>query len=287
MKKLLLLVLVLVIAGGAFLYLRGGSLVQGIIETVGSDVTQVPVTLDGVDLSLGEKKAGLRGLTVGNPAGFETEHAFSVGQVSVSLNSFGGDVVSIKEVLIEAPKVIYEVGTGGSNIDVIAKNVEKFSGSGGSQEPAADDPATDDGGPGTKITIDHVYIRDAEVAVSAALLAGKQVGTKLAEIHLQDIGKDNGGAHAAEVARTILEAITAAVDNGIADLDVDGMLADAQAKLDEAAGEVTKAVDDATKEAAKTIDDATKGATKAVDEAAKEASKALGGLLGGKKKKDG
>ncbi len=291
MKKLLMFVLVLVIAGGAFLYLRGGSLVQGIIEKVGSDVTQVPVTLDGVDLSLTEKKVGLRGLTVANPAGFESDHAFALGEVSVSLNSVSGDMVAIKEVLIDAPSVIYEVKTdGGSNIDVISSNIEKYAGSGGGEEAT-----TEEGGEGPKITIDDVYIRNVQVAVSTPLLAGQEIGTKLPEIHLEDIGKDDGGASPAEVAQKILDAITKGVNVGIADIDLDAIMADAQAQLDAAAGKLTEAVDDVTKQAtqavddakqdaAKAVDDAKQDAAKSVDDAKKKASDALGGLFGGKKK---
>jgi uncharacterized protein involved in outer membrane biogenesis len=117
----------------------------------------------------------LHGLVIGNPAGFATPHAFSLGTVSLKLDiaSLTGDVILIKEISVVKPDITYEYKSGGSNLNVIQRNAEKFV----AEKAGGKDDKNDgkDKGPGRKLIIEQVYIKDAKANVSADLLKGKAV----------------------------------------------------------------------------------------------------------------
>ncbi len=277
MKKVLigLAVLVVIVAGGLyFVWSNLGSIIKTAVEETGSKVTQVSVTLDGVDVDkLTDGQAGIRGLTVGNPSGFNTDSALKLGEVSVKVDpaTVTSDVIVVKEVVIAAPQVTYEFGSGGSNIGTIQKNVEKAAGgassgggSGGSSSAGGDSKSP-------KLVIENLYVRDGRVNVSADFLKGQSQGAKLPSLHLKDIGKSGGantGATPAEVAKKVIAAISAAATQAVGKLDV-GAIKDALGKeLGGAAAGIQKSLE--------------KGgdAGKALKEGAGEAEKGLKKLFG-------
>ena len=230
MKKVLIVLGVLLVLGAIAVMLVVGNLggiIKGVVEKVGSDATQAPVTLETVDISLSSGTGRLENLVVGNPASFESDYAMSLGVISVDIDTstLGSNPIVIKEIVIEAPQVIYEVALGSTNIGTIQENVEAYAaklgaGGGGGDQPASDDEAA---GGGTKVIIENLYIRNVRVAVSASFLGGKDAGATIPEIHLKDLGKSDGGATAGEVAAKILDALSDAVIDVVADLDIEGM----------------------------------------------------------------
>jgi len=216
-KKVLIGVAVIVVVLAIAVYWFVGnldSLVKTAIETSGSDITKTEVTLEKVELSPTSGAGSLSGLTMGNPAGFESDHAFKLGQVSVALDteSIGGDTIVIKEVVIAAPSVTYEIGSAGSNIDVIRKNVEAYTGGGDQKESDV------------KLVIENLYIRDGKVNVSASALGGKSLGAPLPAIHLKDIGKKSGGASPGEVTNQIIKAVSSGATQAVGTLNLDKVL---------------------------------------------------------------
>jgi len=221
MKKGLLIggamVIVVIVAAVAFFLFAGlGGVVKAAVEKVGSEVTQVTVTLDKAELAPTEGRAALHGLTVGNPAGFQTDNAFKMGSISVTIDTatVTQDPVVIKEVVITDPQVTYEIGAGGSNIDAIKKNIEGY-GAGGEKKAESEGP---------KVVIENLYVRGGMVNVSAVPLGGKSTTASLPEIHLMDIGKDKGGADYGEVAEKVMAEITGQVGGLVAGLDLGGVL---------------------------------------------------------------
>jgi hypothetical protein len=244
MKKLLVILIALVVvAAAAAVFLLGsiGEIVKGVVERVGSDATQAPVTLETVDLSVTAGSGELRNLVVGNPAGFESEHAMKLGLVRVTLDTatINADPVIVKEVVVDGPEVIYEVGTGGTNIGAIQENVEAYArrlgGGGGGDAPAPD------GEEGRKVIIENLYIRNVKVTVAATFLGGKGAGATIPEIHLRDVGKAEGGATPGEVAAEFLDALLDGVVKAVTDLDIDGLKKQGEGLL-ENAGKALKGI---------------------------------------------
>ena len=259
MKKALIFgggVLVVVIVAALFLAMAGlDDLVKAAVEKGGSEATQVKVTLAKAEVKLTDGKASLSGLVVGNPEGFKTDNAFELGAISVLIDpaTVTDDVVIIKEVVITNPKVTYELGAGGSNIDAIKSNVERLAGGGGGGSASS----TSDDGP--KVIIEHLYVRGGVVSVSATALGGKTMSSPLPEIHLTDIGKDKGGADAGEVASKIMAALTSKVGGFVGNLDISSVfkgVANVPDSLKGMAGGAMEKAGDAAKGAGDAVKDA-------------------------------
>lgn len=245
-------------------------IVKEAVQRAGSDVTKVEVTLDEADVSLTQGKAALRGLIVGNPTGFKTDSAFTLGEISVALDigSIGEDTILIHEIVVARPQVTYELGEQGSNIETIQRNVESQSGGGGGKSSSDE----------KKVIIEHLYIRDGQVRVSAVPLGGKTLDSSLPEIHLTDIGKDEGGATPEQVAEQILAAVTDNISGFVGGLDLSSVfegMTDVPAALKDLAG---GAVGDAAKAASQAASDA---AAKATEGVAGDVMDKVGGESGG------
>jgi hypothetical protein len=243
LKKVLIgiaaLVVVLVVAaGGIFYYVYSNldSIVKAAIESVGGDATQAKVSVNDVKLSLTSGEGSISGLIVGNPKGFSTPQALSLGSVSVkvdtdSVKKMISDPklpVVIKEVVINAPSVTYERGTGTGNLETIQQNVTRYAGVDQSKPAAKQAGGKDD----TKIIIENLYVRDGRIAISHSALQGRSLSSGLPTIHLKDIGKDKGGASPAEVAEKVLGAITQQASK-IASVDLDKALGQVKGFVDE------------------------------------------------------
>jgi hypothetical protein len=263
------------VAGVVFVFVLSNldSLIKEAVERVGSDSTQAKVTLNKVEISLKSGSGALTGLKVGNPKGFQTPSAFELGGIAVTLDTrtVGDDTVVIKEIVIDGPKVTYEMADAGSNIDAIKKNVDAYkqhyAGRGGQRRS----------GEGPKLVIENLYIKRGEINVSAGFLKGKSLSTPLPDIHLKDIGKEKKGATPSEIATLVIDSMTSGVGKAVGALDLDKMMGEATKALREGAGEAAKAATEGAAEAAK---GAVEGVGKALGEGAGQAGEGLKKLFG-------
>ncbi len=242
---------VILVAGVLVLYSSLGTIITTAVTTAGPEIVQAKVSLDKTVIDTSTGKGSLHGLIIGNPKGFKTESAFKMDKVEVTLDtdSIASDTVVVKEIDILAPEVTYELGGSGSNVSTLQNNVEafvkKYIGASASNEKA---PAKESG---TKMIIDHLYVKGGKVNVSATLLGGKSMSVPLPDIHLTDIGKKAEGATPGEVVQSIISALNKAILKAIAPLNLD--------KVGEVAGDVVKGVGD-------TLEKGTKGVTDAVSD---------------------
>jgi len=232
-------VVVLAIVAVLVLVSSAGAIIKSTIETVGSKATQTAVTLDEVDLSLTTGAGELKGLSIGNPEGFETDSAFEMGliRVAIDTSTIGSDVVVVNEIVIDRPRVTYEIDKSFStNIGTIQANVDAFVkglvGKGGG-EPAPEEPASEEPASQTKVIIEKLAVRGGRVTIAASFLGSKGAGVDLPEVNLTDIGKDDGGATPEEVAATILDAITSGVLEAVSDANIEGVSDTAKKALDD------------------------------------------------------
>lgn len=216
-------VVLLLVAGGAWwLYSSLDRIVASAIRSYGAEITQVAVTLESARVLPTQGETALYGFTLGNPKGFATPQALSVGKISMTLDvaTLTQDVVRIKELTIAQPAITYELGSGGSNLEVLQRQVDAY--------VAARSGANSKAGtqqPGKKVVIDHLYIQGATVRVSAAVLQGEAVSVPVPDVHLTDIGKKSGGATMGEAARQVVGAMVQNVKRSAASLKF-GELAD-------------------------------------------------------------
>jgi hypothetical protein len=237
MKKLVIgLVVVIVLFVGALVFLAGSldAIVEAAIEEVGTETTKTRVDVSGVNISLADAQGVVKGLSVANPAGFSGDKALSLGEIKLKLDadSLTSDVVVINEIRISKPAINYELGKGGSNFDVIKKNVAGAGGSSAESEESS----------GPKLIIEHLYINDGSIAVSSALTPGEPLSTPLPNIHLKDIGKSSGGATSEEVAKKVLTALTQNVGSAVGRLDLSQLKGMGAAVLQEQPADITEGV---------------------------------------------
>ena len=218
MKKTLLVgvaILLIVLGGAAYwLYSSLDSIVKTAIEKYGSEITQVAVSVNAVALSPTDGKGEVKGLRGGNPKGFRTPHAVSVGaiELAVAPASLTGDVVLIRKIAIASPRISYEAGSGDkSNFDVIQQNVDRSLGKGKKEK--------DKSSPEQKMIVEHLLIRDIKVTYSPILLEGKGFEISLPDIELRDIGKAKGGVTSGELVKVVTDALmtrmTRAITNSL------------------------------------------------------------------------
>ncbi len=202
-------VLLLLIAGGAYyLFSNLDGLIKQAIETYGSAATQAHVGVGGVKLSLQNGAGAINGLTIGNPAGFSTPQAVSVGQIAVTVDTAsiaGSGPIIIDQVSVASPHVTYEVAGLGktSNLQTIEQNVNAYSASvsGGQASQSSAKPAR-------KEIIRSLDITGGQVSLASSLLGGKSVTVPLPPIHLTNVG-GSGGASPAVIIQQTLGAVVA------------------------------------------------------------------------------
>ena len=231
MKKILIgmvalvVVVVTAIVAGVPLFLDSG--IKRGVETLGPQLTKVDVKLDGVSVSLLSGTGKIKGLVVGNPAGYQTPHAIRVDAASLALtpSSIFSDKVIIKSIRVESPNIYYEGGFGGDNLRTIMNNVSASK----------------------KLQVDDLVITGAKVSVSVKGTGGLAAPITLPDIHLTNLGQGPEGITASELTKKVLSEITDSVARHAGNVITNGAV-DSRARA-------------ATKAAIDTVEKATKGVT--------------------------
>jgi len=238
MKKLFLIgviVLVLIVGGLVFLYLSLNRVIRSAVETYGPQVTKSEVKLGSVNVSPFSGNASLSNLIVGNPQGFKTPSAFTLGAMSVSFDvrSLLSDTVAIREIVVSASEITYELGPGGSNLTALQKNVEAYTGAGAKGGSGASQAQ----GAGKKVIIDRLRVEKSTLNVSVGVPLQAQTTTlALPDIEMKDIGKKGQGASMADVVEKVLEEVNRHAAKAVANIDVKGLAEKARKEPEGAAG---------------------------------------------------
>lgn len=216
LKKILwggvITLIVLIIAGLIVAGLFLGPIVKTGVETVGPKLTKVSIKLDQVHLSLLTGSASIKGLVVGNPAGYKTPDAISAGLIAIGVNPLSvlSDKIVVRSIHMESPEITFEGGLSGNNLSTIMDNVNAAINNGGPAGGAASTKAPASAKPSKKYEVDDFLITGAKVHVSLTDLGGKEMTLPLPPIHLTDLGKNADGITAAELTRSVLDAIVTA-----------------------------------------------------------------------------
>ena len=255
MKKLVIKIavavafLIVVVLVVSFLFL--GSIVKKGVETVGPTITKTEMKLGSATLSVLSGSGTLKGFLLGNPEGFKTAQAISVGLTSVGVKpmSVFGDKVHVTHVRVEAPEITFEVqgfNVSANNLSKILDNVTATAGD-TSAKPADSKPAAKSEGASKKLQVDEFLIAGAKLNVSSSMLGGQQVTVVLPEIRLTNLGQGPDGITAAELTKRVLNDVVAAA------------IPAAEKALKDAAKGVTDTFKDLTKGGTNSLDKVTKG----------------------------
>lgn len=231
MKKIaaFAVLLALVLAGGAWwLSHNMDGVIKHAIEKYGSEMTRAKVSVGAVEIRPADGRGVIRGLTIGNPAGFKTAHAMQVAEIEVALDmgSLAGSVITVKRIGIKAPEIIYEKGDSMTNFDAIQKNIADYLGPADRKDKGAD---------GKKLIVEDLRVTGARAQASAAFMNGKTVGIGLPDIALKNLGKSQGGATPGELGQEIVAAIKARLTAAV---NFDNLMKSMAAAVDKATGAI-------------------------------------------------
>jgi hypothetical protein len=212
LKKLFFFLLgLLAIAIISLFFFGSGILNKGVsttINTLGPKVTQTPVSVEAVDLSLTSGSGTITGLKVGNPQGYESENIFELGEILVDVKptSLTSDTIIVEKVHINGPKISYEKTLQGSNLKDLQNNIKAFTqslpGSGGTPtEDATNDSASDK--PAKKVIVEDFQIKGGRV--NAGVL-GLNIEIPLPTLSFENIGAEDGPSFA-EIGDQIIQEI--------------------------------------------------------------------------------
>ncbi len=203
-KKILISIVlfVLVIGGVAYFYLD--SLVTSGIEVVGSRVLGTEVQVRSAAISPLTGSGSISGLSIANVEGFNSEHAFELEEVSVSLNlgSVFSDVVEVDSVVITQPQITFERQLTRDNIRALIDNIAAPAG--GEDQAAAEGEST------RRIIIREFLMDDPQVNLVAASI---EAPIPLPNISMSNIGEEDDSATVADAMRQILSAISTSILN--------------------------------------------------------------------------
>ena len=201
----------------AVIYFAGSTVLnKGIksgVETYGPRVTQTPVTLEDVQLSILSGSGMLKGLHVGNPEGYKSENIFALGQIDLKVNtrSVFSDKIIIDHIIIKRPAISYEKKLTTSNLKKLLENIEQFTGP--SSEPEAETAEEEKAGTKKQVIIKKLLIEDGTIYVGA-LGIGQTV--PLPRIEMENIGEDGNEMTMPEVIDLVLSQVLQSIGPAIA-----------------------------------------------------------------------
>jgi uncharacterized protein involved in outer membrane biogenesis len=197
---LIIVIIIVLIVGISNL----GPIIKKTVNTYGPEITKTEVRLGDVGISILSGEAKLKDFLLGNPKGFKSPQAMSVGSVFVNVDegSLAKDTIVIDKIEVVRPEITYEKVRGTDNFKSILNNVTRTV----STDKAAA-KGTADEGEGRKVLIRDFIVRDGKVNLAMSMLGGKSVSASLPDIHLKDIGKEKGGASPAEAFKEIFAAL--------------------------------------------------------------------------------
>ncbi len=281
--KWLVLVLVIIIAISVVtLVFWGGHVIKEGVNRVGPQVLGVPVELQEARFHPFRGHVSLNGMFVGNPEGFRTDSLFEMSQLEIDLDvkSLFTDTIIINRILIDSPRITYEVGARRTNLGTLLRQLE------GEEDPDApeEEPEiepVEEVEPGKHVVIKELVLADARAQVSATAMRGRVVPVQLSTITLTDLGGEDQSL--TQIATEVVKAVAGAVGNAVAGAGdllgeglqsalegvgaIGGRAADGARAVTGAAGDGTRAVTGAVGDRARGLRDRVTGRDEEKDDA--------------------
>jgi hypothetical protein len=207
MKKNLVALLsgifLVLVATGIFMFMQMDNMAKRTLEKYASAITGTPVSVAKITISPSTGEGSVTYLTIRNPAGFGTDYALKMNSthVAVDVKSLPTDVVIIKEVVMDAPEIIYEVNEHGNNFAVLRTNVNEYL--------AHDETASEEKIVASKqVIIKDFYLRNGKVKVIAPSLQNQSFEVSIPTIHLSNVGEGQGKGNLPRVMQQIMNVVT-------------------------------------------------------------------------------
>ncbi len=205
-------VVIVGIIAGYLLVSNLDGIIKGVIEDVGTELTQTRVSLDGVKLDLSTGKGQINGLTIANPGGFSSDYAFRLEKVKVGLNlkSLTGPVIVISEVSIDGAKLIAEQKGATTNLSELLKNVEESS---SKTDPTPGQPQDSSDPTDIRLMMEKFAFINTKGTIITEKSGEKSL--KLPDVRRQNIGSKSAGLTPEQLANELLQAVIRSVEKAV------------------------------------------------------------------------
>ncbi|MFT5635110.1 MAG: hypothetical protein ACI89T_000541 [Cognaticolwellia sp.] len=187
-----IIVILLLLCGGALWFLANGTLndyIKNQIETVGTQVTEQAVTVKAVDIKLTSGAGSILGVNLANPKAYSQPNAFALEEVTLDINleSLTSSPIIIDAIVIKSPQAFVQfTQTGGSNIQDILEAIERNS-------PKDDASAADTtSGNEPRIKVSKIILAGTALTLDFSAFGNKEHNATLADITLSNVGGDAG-----------------------------------------------------------------------------------------------
>ena len=228
-------ILLLVIAGGVFIYLNFGGLAKSLAEKIASDALGVKVAISSLDISLEKRTAAVNGLKISNPPGYEGRYAMTAEKIIIGLNTASKQMIDFNDINVVDSVVNLEVTPNGTNLTDLKELAMQRK-----QKESV-------GSEAVRVIVRKMAIGASTLNPRVTLLPGQDLGSiKIPAINLSGIGEKENGILAKEA---IVQVVTKYI--GVAQREANqaglmkGLPADELKKIQ--GGLVEKAKDDVEK----------------------------------------
>jgi uncharacterized protein involved in outer membrane biogenesis len=213
----------LLVAAGVYVATRLRPAIAAAVEDYGERATGTDVRLGSVDVSLGDSRATLSDLVVGNPRGYTTAYALRIGEISVTIDapSLARNMIVLHDVVLSDATLNAEQRDASSNLTEILDHMDR-----------AGESSSTESGP--MIIIEHFRLAGGRIALTSDALS-KAESIDLPEVLVNDIGKAEGGVTLGEATDAVLAPILTAARRAVRERLGDTAEEAAKRKLEDAA----------------------------------------------------
>ena len=213
-KLILGTVVVLVFIFAVVIYVKGTDILIEASKNASQDNLEISLEIDDWSLNPLTGTVGIEGLAIGQPQGFGDDESFRIDNFYIDLKplSLFEEQIKIETILIDKPTMNLVIIDDESNFGVIQEKLE--------EEFAKDQDETD-----IKMSIDDFYINATTLKIRSEQYGDHEV--TLADIHLEDIGVDEGGVPPSEVARLAMDVIKPQIGKMLLELGIKTKLSEA------------------------------------------------------------
>lgn len=190
------------------------SILKTSVQTIGSMVTGVPVTVERINLDPFRGTLYIRNLIVGNPQGYSSPYAFKLGEFQTALvvKSLFGDKIIVDRILIRSVELNRESNLLKSNISEIQDNVDRFTGAEKQQDTEKQETVKSKSKP---LQINQLEISDITLYSIIKGQNSAAVPLILPPISLRDLGTEPEGITVGGVISNVLTSLVVNIGKAI------------------------------------------------------------------------
>jgi hypothetical protein len=214
-SRILILVVLLLIVGGAILYFSIDRIIKSTVQTQATNSLNLNTTLDSANLSLVGGSLKLNGLNVASPAGFSTGPMFQLGQAALSVNysQLSKETIHVADISITGPVLLMEYTNGKLNLNAAVDQMPKSSdesSSSSSTGSGSNASSSSDSSKQVKLIIDSLTVSGANVIIHPGTQfpgMPAELTVPLPDLTIKNIGNGDGANNGAAIKDVVLSVV--------------------------------------------------------------------------------